>query len=275
MSTDRLFVVSALACFALLAASTPARAIDKCKVKVDSKTGVLTVSATGVVGTLQWGSAAGSEDQAFFNPSCVASGTAKGCQLADPLTLASKTPPDGCTIYLDDGTAPCSTWIKGCTPGRRSSASLVWKDSNGAIAGASDDTGQVLFRKTGDVVVRIAMQGGSNFQEAGAFHYNSPDCTGTALVPGDTGPFRNVTVPDSYSSLVYYAPDGGSYQSDGSVLHTSVIIMSPLDCFSYYPGSTFIGPNSCCQPLGSMQYLTIPALVDFTGVAFPITPTLQ
>lgn len=96
----------------------PAHAIDKCKVKI-GKTGVIEVSASGVSGTLKWGATEGAENQTFFNAvSCVAGTKAKGCQLADPATLAARTPPAGCTLYLDDDGANCSAWMRGCTPAR-------------------------------------------------------------------------------------------------------------------------------------------------------------
>ncbi len=104
----------------ILVASTSAQAIDKCKVKVNKKTGVLVVSAIGVSGPLQWGAGEGAETEPFFNAgACVVAGKAKKCEIADPATLAAKTPPSGCTLYLDDDTAPCSVWIAGCTPGGR------------------------------------------------------------------------------------------------------------------------------------------------------------
>ena len=89
--------------------------------KVDKKTGVLQVDAKDVTGTLVWGDTEGAESASFFNEGpCVANGKAKKCQIADPTTLAAKTPPAGCTLYLDDdGTAPCSAWIPGCIPGGR------------------------------------------------------------------------------------------------------------------------------------------------------------
>jgi hypothetical protein len=106
---------------ATLTVALPAHAINKCKVKVD-KTGVITVDASGVSGTLLWGSEAGAENAAFFNAgTCVTGAKAKRCQLADPGTLDARTPPAGCTIYLNDDAAPCSAWIRGCTPGPRES----------------------------------------------------------------------------------------------------------------------------------------------------------
>ena len=43
----------------------------------------------------------------------------KGCELADPASLAAKIPPGTCTVHLDDGVQPCAAWISGCTPGPR------------------------------------------------------------------------------------------------------------------------------------------------------------
>lgn len=278
MTIQRLVLVSSFGFCALFSASS-AHAIDKCKVKVDAKSGVISVSASGVAGTLQWGSSAGAEDNAFFNPSCVADGTAKGCQLADPMTAASKTPPEGCTIYLDDGSAPCSMWIKGCSPGLRSAptaGALVWKDASGAVVGAADDTGVQLYRETNGVIVRMAVQSGNHvFNETGEFHYNSSDCTGTALVVGANSTIRNPIVNDAFSGIVYYAPDGGTYQNDNSILRQDPMIMAPPDCSAFYPGSTFVAIGRCCQSLPNMQYLTVPAIVDFTGVAWPIAPALN
>jgi len=111
---------------AMLFCATSAHAIDKCKVKVDKKSGVLLVSAGGVSGTLLWGSTDGAATEPFFNAgTCVVADKANKCEIADPTTLAAKTPPSGCTLYLDDDGAPCSVWIAGCTPGERSPAVCV------------------------------------------------------------------------------------------------------------------------------------------------------
>lgn len=107
-------------------AGTSAEAIEKCGAKVDKKTGTILVSASGVSGTLLWGSAQGEETSALFNvATCVADGKASKCTIADPATLAAKTPPEGCTLYLDDSGAACSAWIPGCTPGTRSASTCV------------------------------------------------------------------------------------------------------------------------------------------------------
>ena len=79
-----------------------ARALEKCKVRVDKKTGVIRVDASSVSGALQWGDAAGQETNPVFNPACLLGGRARKCELADPATVESKTPPAGCTIHMAD-----------------------------------------------------------------------------------------------------------------------------------------------------------------------------
>jgi len=267
-----------LALLGMAVLSPSAHAIDKCKVKVDAKTGVISVSATGVSGTLQWGSEAGAENQAFFNPACVTGDTAKGCRLADPLTLASKTPPVGCTIYLDDAGSPCSMWIKGCSPGQRDApqkGSLVWKDANGVTAGASDDSNGQLIRDDGTVLSRIYMQGGTGFLQNGSLIYASADCTGPALIAGANSTIRD-TVVLTTSGPVYYAPDSGTYQAYGSYITANPIVISPLECMLYYlPGSFYVAPDRCCTPQANFANLATPATVDFTGITFPLSPALQ
>jgi hypothetical protein len=131
MSTRSLvsFVFACAAAALVLVTADSSHAITKCKVKVDKKTGLIRVDATGVSGPLQWGGKSGGATNSFFNDAtCVASGRAKSCTLADPATIDSKTPPAGCTIHLDDGGTPCSAWIKGCTPARVLCASQVGDD---------------------------------------------------------------------------------------------------------------------------------------------------
>jgi len=116
----RISALSAAALAAALAAAAPAGAVEKCKVVADKKTGVLRVDATGIGGPLLWGGASDEAVNAFFNAAeCLKGSKAKGCQIADPTSLAAKTPPATCTVYLDDGVAPCAAWISGCTPGPR------------------------------------------------------------------------------------------------------------------------------------------------------------
>jgi hypothetical protein len=270
-------ILNAFVFVVAIAVAPTAHAIDKCKVKIDSKTGVISVSATGVSGTLLWGSAAGSENQAFFNPACVTGDTAKGCQLADPATLASKTPPVGCTIYLDDAGSPCSVWIKGCSPGQRAEAprsALAWVDANGNTVGAANDEGSQLIRDDGIVIARIAMAGGTGFLNAGAMYYNSVDCTGPGLVFGSNSTIRDTVVLDP-NGPVYYAPDGGTVQTAGSQLQTSPIVVSPIDCMMFFATPNFVPPHGCCTFLGGSAPLSTPATVDFTGVTFPLSYKIQ
>ena len=106
---------------AVLVAPVGAAALDKCKVKIDPKNGTLQVSASAVTGALRFGATAAAVAESFFNAAtCVTGGKAKQCLLADPATVAARTPPAGCTLYLaDDASATCQVWIKGCTPGSR------------------------------------------------------------------------------------------------------------------------------------------------------------
>jgi hypothetical protein len=41
------------------------------------------------------------------------------CRLGPRGTLAAKTPPASCTLYLSDGEETCSTWVRFCSPGLR------------------------------------------------------------------------------------------------------------------------------------------------------------
>jgi len=112
--------VGALTVTSLLLSASSALAIDKCKAKVNKKTGVITVDVSGVGGQVLWGATAGAAINAFFNEAgCDQGSNWKRCEIGDPATLAGKTPPAACTLHLDDGIAPCSVWIGGCTPGPR------------------------------------------------------------------------------------------------------------------------------------------------------------
>jgi hypothetical protein len=114
-------VAAALLCIATVLAAPPAQALDKCKVKIDKKTGTLLVSARNVTGTVLWGAESGSETNAFSNAgTCVVAPNAKKCELAAEGEVARITPPELCTLYLvDDAPSSCQAYIKGCTPGVR------------------------------------------------------------------------------------------------------------------------------------------------------------
>ncbi|HEY2775898.1 MAG TPA: hypothetical protein VGK20_17785 [Candidatus Binatia bacterium] len=116
----------------VIAASPSAHALEKCKAKIDKKTGIIYVDAGGIAGPLLWGAYSGAEENPFFNDAtCIAGDIAKACQIQDPSSLGSKTPPAGCSIYLDDGVStPCSVWLPSCTPGVRLS------DEQGLVDGA-------------------------------------------------------------------------------------------------------------------------------------------
>jgi hypothetical protein len=100
-----------------------ATAITKCAAKVGAADGVITVSASPVMGTLLWGDRPDAITKAFANAAtCIAAGKAKGCEIgatSPTITREAITPPDLCTIYVDDDTGTCAAYVKGCTPGAR------------------------------------------------------------------------------------------------------------------------------------------------------------
>jgi len=101
----------------LLAAD--AGAVDRCTVKVQARTGIIEVSAKDVTGALTWSDSLAGPSRAFFDPACVQDGRAKRCLLDDPVTLAARTPPTGCTLVLADAVGSCTARVPGCVPAVR------------------------------------------------------------------------------------------------------------------------------------------------------------
>jgi len=116
-------VAIVLASFVLALGVTASEAADKCGVKVNKKTGVISMSATNLAGIPGWRDANHPlAVQVFHLPSCVISGNdIVSCPIADPETPESKVPPASCEICVEDATGnDCCVRIKGCTPGARS-----------------------------------------------------------------------------------------------------------------------------------------------------------
>jgi len=266
----------------LLLGATGAHAVDKCRVSVDKRTGVLSVSATGVSGTLLWGATMGAEAKVFFNATtCSVGGNARRCQIADPMTLDAKTPPAGCTIYLDDAGAPCSAWIRGCTPGPREGTSttgagtLVLVDVNDAIVGnVIPEYVRAAYRDFWGTVVEIpVMEDGSDFEWWGSLFYINTDCSGQPLVFGAYGLIRRSWVLDG---VLYYAQDAGTSTAWGSQLYSSPEIQSLADCDAYCGGPgvcTFKAeaPAGCCNGnLYAQDYnLAVPVTVNLSTIGVP------
>jgi hypothetical protein len=104
----------------LWGAAEAAEDADKCKVKVDKKSGVIEFSASDVDGaTLRWGDTTTNQPYAFFDPECVKGDKAVKCTLGSRDSREGKTPPRDCTLYVTDARASCAAWIPGCTPGVR------------------------------------------------------------------------------------------------------------------------------------------------------------
>lgn len=105
---------------ALGGATEAAHAADKCKVKVEKKTGVIEFSASNVDGdTLRWGDTTTNQPYAFHDPACVKGDKAVKCTFGARDSNEAKTPPRFCTIYAVDSRGGCVVWVPGCTPGLR------------------------------------------------------------------------------------------------------------------------------------------------------------
>lgn len=115
-------VPSLFAAALLLQLASTALAVEKCSVKVDRSTGNLQLSASGVADNPVWGADAAQINVTFPDPGCYDTGKQKltKCLLGASGTLAARTPPEGCELYLSDsGGTPCKVLIKGCMPAAR------------------------------------------------------------------------------------------------------------------------------------------------------------
>lgn len=274
--SPRSIIVSLWAAALLGTAASPAFAIDKCKVKVDKKTGVVLVDAAGVGGPLTWGEAAGSENNPFFNSgTCVAGDKAKKCQIADPATLDAKTAPAGCTLYLDDTVAACSAWIPGCSPGARRDVSLVVSDANGKVVGPASEIGSMTYAyvEESGYTGRIPLNAdGTDFQPLYALYYTSSDCSGPTLMAAVTpAPIREVIVRPPATG--YVPPISGTMQAYGSILGLYTGFSNQPACDVWYgPGnSTFLPPFGCCVVQGGSYTLDPPvATINLSGFVTPL-----
>lgn len=270
ISRARTLTIIATAVAVLLVAAGPGHAIDKCKVKVDKKTGVIQVDASGVGGPLTWGSQSGSETNSFFNAgSCVAADKAKRCQLADPSTLASKTAPEGCTLYLADTTTPCSAWIPGCSPGARHNSSIVVSDANGLFIGnaSREDATKATRDVSGDAVGLPILYSGQGFESYGTLYFTSADCSGSPIMlAGDALVLQAIV----FGTTAYIPPRTGTPQTAGSYMGLVSFTTSQSACDGYYgPGTTFVAPNGCCAAPGYPATYGTASTLDLTPFAPP------
>jgi hypothetical protein len=261
----------------LLLTTLDASAIEKCKVKVDKRTGVINVDATDVGGPLTWGAASGQETNTFFNnATCNVGGKAKKCNLAATASLAAKTPPPGCTIYLTDGVTPCSAWIPYCSPGARSDAGALLKDANGLLMGTVvDNIGQAVRNESGTIVRLPVAFDGSGYVTFSGFLFASSNCSGSPLLPTDDSMIKPVNV---IGTTGYYAPTSTSNQSFNSNLQIfGNNYGSQTDCDNNFGlgNSTFVPPHGCClSASGSGQFGTAQS-IDLSVFATPFKVELQ
>lgn len=109
--------IAALTCAvaAPLALPSSSFAISHCKAKqlADS---AIAISARDIVGTPRWGLRYDDETTPLFDTgTCIDSGKARDCTLADVGMPERTELPPSCTIFLaDDGGERCSVWVKRC-----------------------------------------------------------------------------------------------------------------------------------------------------------------
>jgi hypothetical protein len=133
-----------IAMVAVLLASGPSDAVERCQAKVNAKTGAVEVGARNVEGNPVWSGTAGGVAQPFEDVStCFAGDKLKKCHLGDPGTDAERTPPSGCEVHVrDDGPSACAARIRGCTPGVRTR--FHTDDDDFAVQLSNSGSGQVV-----------------------------------------------------------------------------------------------------------------------------------
>jgi hypothetical protein len=101
----------------LVLAGSPASGVEKCKVRVDKKTGDLLVSASAIVGTPQWGGGEPADAKNDFHEllSCVKAGKLKNCRIGAPGSVLARRAGASCQLAIRDDGGLCRTRIPGCT----------------------------------------------------------------------------------------------------------------------------------------------------------------
>lgn len=271
MTTRSFTNIVALATLLSILGLTPgAHAIEKCRVKVDRKTGVLRVDASGLTGPVTWGPTADTATQSFFNAAtCVTPSKATRCEIGDPSTLAAKTPPRGCTLYLSDGGAPCSAWIGGCSPAPREAAGLLWRDSNGQLIGISESAANAVVIHSGSEYFAVPVKpGGNGFDINAAFRFTSFDCSGPRLVGPNPNTIQYVYTVAS-DGIAYYPADAGSLTSYNSYAFSNAAFVDQDACSANVPTSTYQAPFTCCVEGSGSEMLSAVATLDLTGFSAP------
>lgn len=266
--------------FLSVMSSSAVRAVDSCKVKVDPKTGTLSVSGRNVTGAVLWGNTAATVTNAFSNAAtCVSGGTATKCQLGSSGTPAAVTPPALCTLYLADGGAStCSAFIKGCTPGVRSTSSsgtgVVIKDSVGAVVGVANPVSSAgsttVVRDAGGgelYTVKVSTSGlpDSPFSAV----YVSADCSGQGLLAADDSAFAQAAVQVSGGKVHVSFPP-----STSTTVHSeSVNGYTQPACVGI--AGTFTAPDTCCFSANTTAALAPIEEIDLSGLIPPFHSELQ
>ena len=192
---SRISITSIFAAALVVTLAPSADAVDSCKVKVDKKTGVIAVSAKNIVGSAGWAGESGAMGTPFFNAGdCLANGAAKKCQIGDPATLAAKTAPAGCTLFVSDDEGECDVWVPACSPGLRDAETGAAGAPVGFVSASASETapegwlvcdGSAVSRTTyADLFAAIGEQHGNG---DGTTTFNLPDYRGMFLRGWDNG----------------------------------------------------------------------------------------
>ena len=218
--------------------SSEAQAVDVCRISVDDGSGVVQVSASGVVGSLSWGDVEGHEINSFQNASsCTRNNIAKDCELGVPGTQKQIVPPGRCQIWVSDdsGLNSCLARLFGCTPDRTATGSVV------PFAGAENLVPVGWLLADGSSVSRViffdlfAILGVSHGMGDGSTTFKLPDYRGRFIRGIDGTAGRD---PDSMSRQAMN-PGGntgnvvGSVQSEATALPNDALTLTQAGIHSH------------------------------------------
>jgi hypothetical protein len=200
----RIWISGIILAIACVAPAAPARAVSKCKVKVEAKTGALLVSASEVVGTLTWGDAGSNAGRSFDNiASCVSGGKAKSCRFGSAGSLRAITPPVSCTVRVKDDTGTCEARVKGCTPGDRG---YYAKDVNGRLLArcAGGFLGSCFIHAPDGRMIQIGTFSNSIFPAADSVYFDQPGCTGAMYMTPPSGNAAQLPNGEFFNGELHY-----------------------------------------------------------------------
>jgi hypothetical protein len=108
---------AALVAIFLIVLGAPASAIEKCKARIDKKTGEILVSASAVTGVPFWGGGSPDDPKNPFPElaSCQNGTKLKSCRIGAAGSPAARRAPSSCTLSVADDAGSCESYVQGCT----------------------------------------------------------------------------------------------------------------------------------------------------------------